>query len=162
MELYGDFQTSVIRAFNEIDLNWGRYPGLVICGSHNPLDSYAEPLIEKIKYVREGGVPFLGLCYGHQLACIEYARNVLGIRDATSEEFGVPGTCVVKKRGSLKVGEHDGESYWSNYDISLPSGVVWDKADNFITVPYHPEYESSIDNPHPLLVKFLKLCKDKK
>jgi len=45
-----------------------------------------EGKISAIKYAREKKIPYLGLCYGMQLACIEYARNVLGIKDADSEE----------------------------------------------------------------------------
>ncbi|KAF7331637.1 CTP synthase [Mycena kentingensis (nom. inval.)] len=40
-----------------------------------------------IKYAREQKVPFLGICLGFQVAVIEWARNVVGIADATSSEF---------------------------------------------------------------------------
>ena len=40
-----------------------------------------------IRYARENGVPYLGICLGMQLAMIEFARNVLGIKDANSIEF---------------------------------------------------------------------------
>jgi CTP synthase len=40
-----------------------------------------------IRYARENGVPYLGICLGMQLAMIEFARNVLGIEDANSIEF---------------------------------------------------------------------------
>ena len=40
-----------------------------------------------IKFARENKKPYLGICFGMQLAVIEYARNVLGIADATSTEF---------------------------------------------------------------------------
>ncbi|MCU4628432.1 CTP synthase [Acinetobacter variabilis] len=46
-----------------------------------------EGKMQAIKYARENGVPFLGICLGMQLAVIEYARNVAGITDATSTEF---------------------------------------------------------------------------
>lgn len=42
--------------------------------------------IEAIRYARENGVPFLGICLGMQLACIEYARNVVGLVGADSTE----------------------------------------------------------------------------
>lgn len=42
--------------------------------------------LEAIRYARENKVPYLGLCYGMQLACVEYARNVLDLKDAHSEE----------------------------------------------------------------------------
>jgi len=46
-----------------------------------------EGKIEALRYVRESGIPFLGICLGLQMAVIEYARNVCGISDAGSEEF---------------------------------------------------------------------------
>ena len=46
-----------------------------------------EGMIETIKYVRENKIPFLGICLGMQMAVVEYARNVLKIKDANSEEF---------------------------------------------------------------------------
>ena len=46
-----------------------------------------EGKIETIKYVRENKIPFLGICLGMQMAVIEYARNVLGIKDANSAEL---------------------------------------------------------------------------
>ena len=39
------------------------------------------------QYCRENKVPFLGICLGMQIAVIEFARNVAGLRDATSTEF---------------------------------------------------------------------------
>lgn len=41
-----------------------------------------------IRYARENKIPFFGICYGMQLAAIEFARHVCGIKDATSREFG--------------------------------------------------------------------------
>jgi len=46
-----------------------------------------EGKIEAIKYARENKIPFLGICLGMQLAMIEFARNVVGIKDANSVEF---------------------------------------------------------------------------
>jgi CTP synthase len=52
-----------------------------------------EGKIEAIKYARQNKIPFLGICFGMQMAIIEFARNVLKIKKATSSEFdnnGVP------------------------------------------------------------------------
>ncbi|WP_427366753.1 CTP synthase [Candidatus Caldatribacterium saccharofermentans] len=46
-----------------------------------------EGKIEAVRYARERGVPFLGICLGMQVAVIEFARNVLGFSDAHSTEF---------------------------------------------------------------------------
>lgn len=43
--------------------------------------------IMTIKYAREHKIPYLGLCYGMQLACVEFARNVAGIKDANTIEI---------------------------------------------------------------------------
>ena len=160
MEILSDFSTSVRRALEEIDPQYESYDGLVICGSHNPRLEEVDFLISKIQEARETKRPFLGICYGHQLAAVEYARNVLGIKDATSEEFGVPGTFIVKKRASgLQVGLHEGDSYWNNYCVDPEFYQKWPTLDHFITCQFHPEYESSVNNHHPLLAKFIELCK---
>ena len=54
-----------------------------------------EGKIEAISYARKYKVPFFGICFGMQMAIIESARNVLGIKNATSSEFGNSGTHVV-------------------------------------------------------------------
>jgi CTP synthase len=46
----------------------------------------SEGKIATIKYCREKGVPYFGLCYGMQMAVIEFARNVAGLKDANSAE----------------------------------------------------------------------------
>lgn len=46
-----------------------------------------EGIISAIKFARENKIPYLGLCYGMQLATIEFARNVLGLVDANTEEI---------------------------------------------------------------------------
>lgn len=46
----------------------------------------AEGKMMAMKYARERGIPFLGLCYGFQLAAVEFARNALGLEGANSTE----------------------------------------------------------------------------
>ena len=48
-----------------------------------------EGKIEAIKYVREQEIPFFGICLGMQCAVVEFARNVVGIKDAQSSEIDV-------------------------------------------------------------------------
>ena len=136
----------------EIDGKWKSYDGLVVCGTHNQQN--VDEMIDLIRVVREEKMPALLICAGYQLGAIEYARNVLGIKDATSEEFG-KGTFVVKKRSKLKVGYHEGESWWSNYEVVID----WPIPENFTAVPYHPEYQSTPDRPHPILIQFLNACR---
>ena len=44
-------------------------------------------MITAARYAREKKIPYLGICLGSQIMAIEFARNVLGITDASSEEF---------------------------------------------------------------------------
>ena len=48
----------------------------------------AEGKIRAAQFARERGVPYFGICFGLQMAAIEAARNVAGIKDASSSEFG--------------------------------------------------------------------------
>lgn len=48
----------------------------------------SEGKISAIKFARERNIPFFGICLGMQMACLEGARNVAGIKDASTSEFG--------------------------------------------------------------------------
>ncbi|HEX4152834.1 MAG TPA: CTP synthase [Steroidobacteraceae bacterium] len=50
-------------------------------------DRGIEGKIQAIRYARENSIPYLGICLGMQLAIIEYARNVVGLKSANSTEF---------------------------------------------------------------------------
>ncbi len=61
------------------------YDGIIVPGGFG--SSGIEGLIETIKFARVNKIPYFGLCYGMQLMVIEYARNVLGWKDANTEEI---------------------------------------------------------------------------
>jgi CTP synthase len=78
----------------------------------------AEGKIEAIKYARENSIPFLGLCYGMQLAVIEFARNACGMKNANSTEIDektkypvidlLPEQKNVQDKGAtMRLGGHD-------------------------------------------------------
>ena len=54
-----------------------------------------EGKIEAIKYARQNKIPFLGICFGMQMAIIEFAKNELDISKATSSEFGQSGVHII-------------------------------------------------------------------
>lgn len=60
------------------------FAGIIVPGGFGSRD--IEGKIETIKYCRENKIPYLGLCYGMQLACCEFARNVLGMKGANTTE----------------------------------------------------------------------------
>ncbi|HEX7676426.1 MAG TPA: CTP synthase [Bdellovibrio sp.] len=63
----------------------GKVDGILVPGGFGTRG--VEGKITAIKYAREKQIPFFGICFGMQLAAIEFARNVCGIKDATSREF---------------------------------------------------------------------------
>lgn len=62
-----------------------KYDGIVVPGGFGARG--VEGKIKAIKFARENKIPYFGLCYGMQLLVIEYARNVLGLKDATTREI---------------------------------------------------------------------------
>jgi len=59
--------------------------GILVAGGFG--ERGVEGKMKAIKYAREEEIPYLGICLGMQLAMIEFARNVLGLKDANSVEF---------------------------------------------------------------------------
>ncbi len=76
-----------------------------------------EGKISAITYARENKIPFLGICLGLQTAIIEFARNVVGLKDANSTEFNSDTTYPVvglitewmNKEGQLESRSHDSD-----------------------------------------------------
>ncbi|MCK5833865.1 CTP synthase (glutamine hydrolyzing) [bacterium] len=86
-----------------------------------------EGKIEIIRHCREMDVPFLGICYGMQLAVVEFARNVCGIETAgTAESIGnsdkrsIPVICFLPGQG--KIDRKGGTMRLGGQDISLKIG----------------------------------------
>ncbi len=167
-----------------------------------------EGKIKAVQFARENKIPFLGICLGMQMAVIEYARNVLGLKDANSTEMN-PNTAepvinlmeeqksVINKGGTMRLGawncqltsgslasktydkvstisERHRHRYEFNsaYKEQLASAGLLATGVNektklveivelpshpwFIGVQYHPEYKSTVANPHPLFVGFVQ------
>lgn len=100
-----DSYISVIEAIKHAGFNQGFYPeihwidsgkltkdesllkncqGIIVPGGFGSRD--IDGKLAAIKYCRENKIPYLGLCYGMQLAVVEYARHVLGLDDANTTE----------------------------------------------------------------------------
>ncbi len=169
-----------------------------------------EGKIIAVKYAREKGLPFFGICLGMQMAVIEFARNVLGLSGANSTEMDPQakdpvidlmeeqkqitakgGTmrlgaypCIIKENtlahsiyGTTSVSERHrhrwefNNRYLEQFEQAgmIASGKnpatglveIVELPDHpfFIGVQYHPELKSSVENPQPLFVRFIKAAK---
>lgn len=65
--------------------NLSKYDGIIVPGGFG--ETGIEGKIKAIEYARVHKIPYFGLCYGMQLATVEYARNVLGLKDANTTEI---------------------------------------------------------------------------
>ena len=85
-----------------------------------------EGKIRAIRYAREHKVPFFGICLGMQCMTIEYARNVCGIKDATSSEFdaATEHAVIYKLRDLLGVEELGGTMRLGAYPCRLKEGSL--------------------------------------
>ena len=170
-----------------------------------------EGKIDAIRYARENKIPFFGICLGMQMACVEFARNVLGLEKAHSTEMnsdtnqGVicmmedqkqitqmggtmrlgtyecelrPGSRTASIYGSTKINERHRHRYEFNNEYldayekggMIPVGknpqtglveiVEVPEHPFFVGVQFHPEYKSTVENPHPLFVAFIKAAKE--
>ena len=92
-----------------------KYNGIIVPGGFG--NRGIEGKIETIRYVRQNDIPFLGICLGMQMAVVEFARNVLGLKDANSEEFDKESKNqvihimenqknVTKKGGTMRLGAY--------------------------------------------------------
>ena len=89
-----------------------------------------EGMLNAIRYARENKVPYFGICLGMQTACIEFARNVCGLRQANSSEFdpAAEHRIIYKLRELLGVEEMGGTMRLGAWDCVLEPGSLAEKA----------------------------------
>jgi CTP synthase len=164
-----------------------------------------------LKYARENDIPTLGLCLGMQCMVIEFARNVLGYKNANSTEieintkYNVIDLMEEQKNalnigGTMRLGEYDcklkagskvAEAYGKldikerhrhrfefngayreefekagmmcvgeNPETGLVDVVEIPSLKWYVGTQYHPEYNSTVLNPNPLFMSFIKAAID--
>lgn len=169
--------------------------------------------LSAVRYARENNVPFLGICLGMQCAVIEFARNVLGWKDAASTEINSKTSYpvidlmesqkyVTDKGGTMRLGDYPctlstksrlyqeykttniSERHRHRYELnsqyaadfeakgmvatgfnpetSLTEIVEIPSHPWFVGVQFHPEYKSTVLNPHPVFVGFVKAAMENK
>ncbi|MBS1781462.1 MAG: CTP synthase [Bacteroidetes bacterium] len=169
-----------------------------------------EGKIEAIRFARENKIPFFGICLGMQMACVEFARYVLGLEKAHSTEMNADTDqaviCMMEDQkqitqmgGTMRLGSYDcelnasskaatiygtthiNERHRHRYEFNNDYLEMYERAGMipvgknpktglveiieiedhpfFIGVQFHPEYKSTVENPHPLFVAFVAAAK---
>jgi CTP synthase len=104
-----------------------KYDGIIVPGGFGTRG--IEGIIKTIEYARKNKIPYFGLCYGMQLAVIEYARNVVGVRDATTREIDSKGKNLVvdimpEQIKNIQDGAYGGTMRLGSYKAYLKKGSV--------------------------------------
>lgn len=103
------------------------YDGIVVPGGFGSRG--VEGIISAVKFARENKIPYFGLCYGMQLLVIEYARNILGLKDAITREINPKSKNLVvdimeSQKELLKNNLYGGSMRLGNYKAFLSDGTI--------------------------------------
>jgi CTP synthase len=106
--------------------------------------------VESIRYARENGVPFLGLCLGLQCAVIEYARNVAGLEGAHSFEFDeeTPHPVIALMLEQQDVTEKGGTMRLGSYPARLEDGSLVQRLYGASTVDERHRHRFEVNNAY--------------
>ncbi len=124
----------------------GNYSALIVPGGFGTRG--IEGIINAIKYARENNLPYLGLCYGMQLATIEFARHVLGYKDAHTVECEPKSKNLIininpTQAENVKNERYGGTMRLGAYDCVLAPGSIAHKLydENKISERHRHRYE---------------------
>jgi len=103
------------------------YDGIIVPGGFG--ESGVEGVIMAVEYARVNKIPYLGLCYGMQLAVIEFARNVIGWKDAHTSEINPKSSHVVidimpEQKKLLEEGRYGATMRLGAYPAILKKGTI--------------------------------------
>lgn len=107
-----------------------------------------EGKIKAIEYARLSKKPFFGICLGLQLAVIEFARNVVGIKDATSMEFTDKGTFVVHYMHGQKEVQKGGSMRLGAYECIFTKGSLGEKVYASETISERHRHRLEVNNDY--------------
>lgn len=104
-----------------------KYDGILVPGGFG--NRGIEGKIMAIKFARENRIPYLGLCYGMQLAVIEFARHKAGIKGATTREISPESKeCVIdimdEQKEKMKKAEFGGSMRLGSYEAVIKKGTL--------------------------------------
>jgi CTP synthase len=112
-----------------------------------------EGIISVIKYAREKKIPYFGICYGMQLMVIEYARNVLKLKDAHTREINPDAAHLVidimeSQKDNVKNNRYGGSMRLGAYKTILKDGTIARAAYGTNTVSERHRHRYEVNNDY--------------
>jgi len=108
-----------------------------------------EGKIQAIKHARESKIPFFGICLGLQLAVIEFARNVAGIKNATSMEFSDSGEMLIHyMQGQTRDGAKGGSMRLGAYSCEFKKGSLGEKVYGTTKISERHRHRLEVNNEY--------------
>lgn len=150
----GDFEvgekqkpSTVLKNLATLDM----YDGVIVPGGFGSRGIKGK--LEVIQYVRENKIPYLGLCYGMQLAVIEFAEHVAGIKGATSKEINDTArhqviTIMESQKEKIQVSSYGGSMRLGAYEAQLKKGSVVAELYGSLSVSERHRHRYEVNNDY--------------
>ncbi|MEK7501793.1 MAG: CTP synthase (glutamine hydrolyzing), partial [Patescibacteria group bacterium] len=108
-----------------------KFDGIIVPGGFG--ESGIEGKLNVIRYARENKIPYFGLCYGMQLMTIEFARNVLGLKNAHTAEINPKSPYLIidimpDQKKKIAEGNYGGTMRLGQYPAKLMKGTIANEA----------------------------------
>ncbi|HTU41744.1 MAG TPA: CTP synthase [Candidatus Aquilonibacter sp.] len=135
------------------------YDGILVPGGFGKRG--IEGMLIAIRYARENKVPYFGICLGMQTACVEFARNVVGLSEANSSEFdqATPHRVIYKLRELRGVEELGGTMRLGAWTCKIEPGTLAHKIYGKLEISerHRHRYEFNREYEEPMVAAGLRI-----
>ena len=127
------------------------YDGIIVPGGFGGRG--IEGIVKTIGYARKNNIPYFGLCYGMQLMVIEYARNVLNLKDANTREVNPNAKSIVidvmeDQKDKIEKKKMGGSMRLGAYPATLKKGSIAGKAYKTLSISERHRHRYEVNNEY--------------
>ena len=127
------------------------YDGIIVPGGFGSRG--IEGILKTIEYARKNNIPYFGLCYGMQLLVIEYARNVLKLKDANTREVNPNAKDIVidvmeDQKDKIEKKKMGGSMRLGSYPATLKKGTIANKAYGTLSIDERHRHRYEVNNDY--------------